>query len=275
MNYDAGTWTQAEINAIQTGEKGNLVKANGNTSLPSTNFQFGGFTAGSSRNGNVAPFIYISSYNYYVKDTSTGNSLTGWRVFDIEGDKVTLISAGNPEDYYHPYDRDTYRYISEYILSGNINSSWSTSEASNYQKRNWSNYINTNQGAQNATVLTKSRLDSWYSKYIESGADTYTHSTFQKIYETSYVSYQNVVDNFSYYWLSAAHDSGGLNYVNPRTNIVRNAGLSKSYAFGVRILVTLSSDVKFTATPTGTKIVTGGNTATYGGDQTYNCWEIK
>lgn len=213
VNYDAGTWTQSEIDAIQTGLATSLVTANGSTSLPSTKFQFGGFAAGSSRNGNATP--YSSSYNY-VKDASTGNVLTGWRVFDIDGDSVTLISAGNPEDYYHYWDGDNDGYVSEYILSGNVNSSWSTSEASNYQKRNWSNYINTNQKAQSATVLTKSRLDSWYGKYIESGADTWDYTSFRKIYAAPYLSYQSVVDNYSYYWLSAAHNALGVYFVNPR-----------------------------------------------------------
>lgn len=48
----------------------------------------------------------------YIKD-ETGNEVTGWRIFDIEGDNVTLISAGNPEAYYSVYgignlDANTY-----------------------------------------------------------------------------------------------------------------------------------------------------------------------
>ena len=56
VNYDAGTWTQEEIDSIQTGRKTSLVTANNSTSKPSTAFQFGGFTAGSSRNGNTTPY---------------------------------------------------------------------------------------------------------------------------------------------------------------------------------------------------------------------------
>lgn len=43
---------------------------------------------------------------------------------------------------------------------------------------------------------------------------------------------------------------------------------------GVRILVTMSSDILITSEKVGTKTVTGGNITTYGGDQTYNVWNI-
>ena len=273
INYDAGTWTQEEIDAIQVGPTSRLVTANGSTSLPTTAFQFGGFTAGSSRNGNATP--WESTYNY-VKDGSTGGAITGWRVFDIEGDILTLISAGNPEDYYHPSGTN-YVYITEYILTGNVNSSWSngTTQAQNYQKRDWSNYINTAQKAESATVLTKSRLDEWYTRYTDTpNANVYTDATFRKIYEDSaYHKYQNMVDNYSYYWLSAAANPGNLYSVISGNRSVSN--ITSSGAFGVRVLVSLSSEVKFTAESVGTKTVTGGWTTTYGGDQTYNVWDIK
>ena len=275
VNYDAGTWTQEEIDSIQTGLQTNLQIANGSTSLPSNAFQFGGFTAGSSRNGNATP--YISSYNY-IKD-ETGNAVTGWRVYDIEGDTVTLISAGNPEDYYHSYDFD-YGYISEYILTGNVNTSWSGAETSKYQKRNWSNYVNAGQKAISATVLTKSRLDSWYSKYTDagSGANTYTNSTFQKIYSEPYIKYQSIIDNYSFYGLYTAFQSysvyrfaPGDRKLDPLNYVVDDYGGNE---MGVRVLVSLRPDVKFSAGRIGTKTISGGNMATYGGEQTYNCWAI-
>ena len=38
VEYDAGTWTQEEIDAIKTGDKSNLQTANGSTSLPTNAF---------------------------------------------------------------------------------------------------------------------------------------------------------------------------------------------------------------------------------------------
>ena len=271
VNYDAGTWTEEEINSIQTGLKTSLVTANNSTSKPSTAFQFGGFTAGSSRNGNATP--YNKTYNY-VKDGETGEAITGWRVFDIEGDTVTLISAGNPEDYYHT-EGTNYGYISEYILTGNINSSWSNGEAEteNYQKRNWNMYINRSQYGASAGVLTKVMLDEWYTKYTDSpNADIYISlSTFQKIYQEPYIKYQNLIENNSYYWLTYAYSSGFVYFASPYNC---NVNFNGKNTFGVRSIVTLSSNAKFNVEKAGTKTVTGGNMDTYGGDQTYNVWDI-
>ena len=267
VNYNAGTWTQSQIDAIQVGPKNSLVTANGSTNLPSTRLQFGGFVAGSSRNSNVKP---INKDQNYIKDASTGEALTGWRVFDIEGDKVTLISAGNPEAYYHNgLNGENYAYISEFILTGNVNSSWS-GNASDYQNRSWNDYVNVSQKAESATVLTKSELDRWYSKYIVADANTYIDETFQRIYN-EYTEYQNMIDNNSYYWFCESYDSESLFF---NRTYFRDLEYGTFGADGLRILVTLSSDALFSAEKTGTKTVTGGNTTTYGGDQTYNVWNI-
>ena len=121
IDYDAGTWKSSEINSIKTGLKTNLQTANGKKDTPSYNYQFGGYSAGSSRNENaVNP--YSSEYDY-IKDASTNKEVTGWRVFDIDGDTITLISAGNPEDYRLLGSSDDGREIgaaSEYILTGNV-----------------------------------------------------------------------------------------------------------------------------------------------------------
>ena len=270
INYDAGTWTQDEINSIRTGLKTNLQTANGSTNLPTKGYQFGGFAAGSSRNGNATP--YDDTYNY-IKDTSTNSAITGWRVFDVDGDNVTLISAGNPEGYYHE-NRSTSGYISEYVLSGNINSNFSASTANQYQKRDWNVYINEKQKATNAIPLTKSRLDTWYTKYLSiTNANTDHKSTVQKIYNETYVKIQNIIDNYSHYFLAETItvNSDCLCTFNPNSRRVLYANKG---AEGVRILITLSSDVLFGSTKTGTKTLTGGNMDTYGGNQTYNCWNI-
>ena len=276
VNYDAGTWTAAEISSIQTGLKTNLQTANGIASLPTNGYQFGGFTAGSSRNGNAEPYTYTSESTVigtYLKDSSTNSAVTGWRVFDIDGDNVTLISAGNPEDYKLTNETNS-AYASEYILSGNVNSNWSSSDASNYQKRNWNVYVNKNQKAVSATPLTKSRLDSWYTKYTGiSNADTSIVETFQRIYhQEQYIKYQNLIDNASYYWLGVSHNSTDMKYLDTGTCSVIN---NTNYTFSVRMLVTLSSDVLFTPSKIGTKTLSGGNMDRIGGKQTYNCWEIS
>ncbi len=177
VNYDAGTWTKEDIEAIKVGPNNELVSANNSTNKPNTAFQFGGFKEGDSRNGNATP--YDSTYNY-VKDES-GKSITGWRVFDVgEDGSITLISAGCPEDYCHAIIRNSNNgYISEYILSGNVNTKATSLDLpNNYTRRVWSQYINENLYATSATVLTKTELDKWYAKYIEQiNADTDDVST--------------------------------------------------------------------------------------------------
>ena len=269
INYDAGTWTQEEINSIQTGLKTNLQTANGSTDLPANTYQFGGFTAGSSRNENATPYIDITGgkkYGGYLKDTSTNSAITGWRVFDIDGDNITLISAGNPEDYNNPYGNDG-SYISEYILSGNTNSSAPSDLelGSKYIARDWSMYVNASYGSRiTATALTKTRLDQWYNKnYNLTSADTYNNSTFQKIYGTNN---ESLIDNYSYYWLASAYDGNRVCIVDPDNRFVGNYD---DNAFGVRVLVSLPSGIQ-TSEPVGTKTVTSRDK-----DYTYNVWNIK
>ena len=257
VNYTAGTWTEADMNKITA--SGAKIAANKSaTSLPSTSYQFGGFAQGASKDGNATP--YNSSYNY-VKDEN-GNAITGWRVFDIEADgTVTLITAGCPEDYYHP-DVTNGAYISEYILTGNQPNS--SVNYSTYTSRDWTMYQNSKYGATNAKVLTKAKLDSWYTKYMTAGttANTGTISTFQKIYGTKY---ESLIDNYSYYGLYSANGSIDVPYVDPNNRRVISGS---DYAFGVRVLVSLPSDIKWTRN--GTKTVNSRNV-----NYNYNVWNIQ
>ena len=275
VNYDAGTWTSTEINSIQTGLKTDLQTANGSTSLPSNAFQFGGFAAGSSRNGNATP--NASNYNY-IKDTSTGNGATGWRVFDIDGDKVTLISSGNPEDYVEQPEEGL-GVINEYVMTGNINSTWgeSDSEKSKYRTRSWNIYVNTNQKAESATLLTYKELENWYSKYLKTTLGT-TTSKFQVIYSEPYLKYQNIVDNYSFYYFADLYANYGIKRIYSFNPYIRSSainGTTNLVAYGVRPLVTLSTEALFSSTRAGTKTLTGGNMSRFGGNQTYNVWNLK
>ncbi len=248
-------WTEEDMNKIKaSGAK--MGANNSNTSLPDTDWQFGGFAVGDSKSGNARE--YNSSYAY-VKD-SAGNAITGWRLFDVADDgTVTLISAGCPEDYYHP-DAKNSAYISEYILTGNKNSSVTDVEFTAYMPRDWTMYENINLGSI-ASALTKGKLDSWYTKYVTGGitADTYPNDTFKKIYNTKY---ESLIDNYSHYWLSSAYNSGNLCNVYPNYEFM---GYSCNCAFGVRILISLPSNIRLTSAGSETKtLVSRGNTENYG-----------
>ena len=126
-------------------------------------------------------------------------------------------------------------------------------------------YVNSTYGSGiTATALTKTRLDQWYNKnYNLTSPDTYNNSTFQKIYGTNN---ESLIDNYSYYWLASAGNSGLVYYVSPGR---RNVNYCSSYAFGVRVLVSLPSGIS-TSEPVGTKTITSR-----GADYTYNVWNIN
>ena len=248
-------WTEEDMNKIKaTGAKIDANKSN--TSLPSVEYQFGGFESGNSKSRNAK--AYDSSYAY-AKD-SEGNAITGWRLFDVADDgTVTLISAGCPEDYYHPNATNS-AYISEYILTGNKNSNATSVDFTTYTPRDWTMYENTSLGSV-ASVLTKRKLDNWYTKYITEGtvADTDTNAIFQKIYNTKY---ESLIDNYSYYWFSFASYSDALCYINPND---RYENYSNNGAYGVRILVSLPSSIKIISAGNETKVVVSReNTQNYG-----------
>ena len=60
VNYSAGNWTAEDMAKIQN--SGAKIAANNSTSLPNKAFHFGGFTEGSSKDGNATP--HDSSYAY-------------------------------------------------------------------------------------------------------------------------------------------------------------------------------------------------------------------
>lgn len=268
INYSAGTWTSTDMTTIaNTG-----VTPNNSTDIPSKGYQFGGFAVGESRDGNATPCN--TSYNY-VKDKD-GNAITGWRLFDVSDDGVmTLISAGCPEDYFQPNAYGS-SYISEYILTGNVKGSVDASSlglGSKYKARSWDMYVNgEDYGAASATVLTSAKLDAWYSKYIILRGQAADNATFRKIYKTSTDCvnngmYESLIDNYSYYWLSSANNNYEVRNVNPYDRNENNGGYNS--ACGVRVLVSLSSEVKLSGEATDTKTVVSRSN-----EYTYNVWNL-
>ena len=277
INYELGEWTEEKMSLIKTGHINSLVSANNQYSLPNTEFQFGGFVVGSVIGNNSFADWLITNYGYkeYLTNANTLEDISGWRLFDVEEDgSIVLISAGNPENYVHPYANGN-GYISDYILTGNINDKWNVTTASNYKIRNWNMYKNTEQYATNVEVLTKSRLEKWYSKYIIKNADILNKQTFRLIYDLQYQRYYNLIDNWSYYWLPGFGDSSRMYCVVPEDREV--ASPPQTFAFGIRILIVLSPETLIIKEPVD-KITVTTNSDDYHGDelldQTYNCWDI-
>ena len=278
VTYDAGVWTEKEIASIKTGTKGSEASANNDITLPTTSYQFGGFTADMSRNDGVLEYDntnYMYAKMYEGNDTANQVPLAGWRVWDIDeaNNTLVLVSAANPEDYRHNGGQ---AYQSEYILTGNVNSSWTDmtpeTAAEGFTKRDWSMYVDSLQGAVSARALTRTDLNNWLAKYVSNN-----FGNIGNIYNSANVKYQSLIDNHSYYWLSAANYYGGLCYVDPGYRCVND---NRYYAFGVRVLVSIDLSSKISRKPTSTKAVTlkdmkwGSGTYTEASDYTYNVWTL-
>ena len=207
VNYDAGTWNQSTDTSKITSSGGTVTWS---SSKPTSQGQFGGFTNGQSRNSNSTPY-----------STSYTPDYSGWRVWDIDEStrEITLISAGHPETYYH-----------------GTNSSTSTNILRN---RDWSMYENQYAKSGSAEVLTKEEFDRWYKKYIDSRVDdTWDVSTFPAVSTQPLIT---LAENGSYFWLASPYSTDGLYCVLP---YFRNVYYSRNSAFGVRVLVSLKSDVQ-------------------------------
>ncbi len=271
VDYTAGNWDAASLAKI----KASGANKEATTSIPTAGYTFGGFGSTASRDGNALPGN--DSYEY-VKYTSGGEEVTGWRVFDADttNNKITLISAGCPEDYYHPCG-DDYGYISQYILTGDSTGIPNTLNLSSYKPRDWTMYENSSKGAiaNSAVALSKTRLEEWYSKYIVSNANIEDNSTFQIIYdnnynEKDYTKYNTLIDNYSYYWLASPYlsDTRFLYRVYPASMFVSMNG---DYAFGVRVLVSISGVQLTKSTTTKTLQDPRESSTTYA----YAYWNIQ
>ena len=140
-----------------------------------------------------------------------------------------------------------------------------------YTKRNWDAYINENQKAIEARILTKKDLDNWYEKYVNyTSTDVSDKDIYKLVYDTKY---ESMIDNNVDYWLSTSPGASNFYYLwhfSETSCYVNNY----QYGFitqGVRVLVTLSSNTKVSEKPIETKtIVNPDSEKTW----TYNVWNI-
>ena len=187
VNYDAGTWESSDESKI-TSSGGTCTWG----TKPSKQGQFGGYTVGSSRNSNAS-----GSYNFEPYGTP---DYSGWRVWSIEGDVVTLISAGHPEVYYHKSGQSS---ASVSILTG----------------RDCTMYVNSY--ATKAWILTGDEARIWYNTQF---GTNYSSLSNWYMNEFSTASPVDVLDNNAYYWFASKYDSNSLYCVYPDAHWVFNYG---------------------------------------------------
>ena len=145
VKYDAGNWTQAEIQALQSKSLYNINKSKTASNTAGLNFTFGGFTyEGDTTNASdIASGNIITSRNQSVTPQSGYGTpkYSGWQILESKEENgrtyVTKIThAGSPENFVYFYTTDYDNRRVEYILSGGQRQTG----YSTYQPRDWSMY---------------------------------------------------------------------------------------------------------------------------------------
>jgi len=219
VNYTAGTWSET----VPTPTEENP-------------FTFGGYTVGQSRDTNY---------------TGSSSTYEGWRIWDISDDKktITLVSAGCPEAYYQKEVHmeeddeqtwDRYAYNSELILTGSTEGT--IDDAYPSTPRDWSDYLNVTQHATSARVLALNDFNMWCLKYFNSDSEI-VESDYNHILSST------LTNGLDSYWLGNAvywclMEASELDSEDGEL-VFTGSESQGGYANGVRILVTLDTNVTF------------------------------
>ena len=232
VQYDAGNWTQAEIQALRSK---NLYDIN-KSKIVNLNFRFGGFTYDGDTvnksdidNGNI-----ITSRNQSVTPQSGYGTpkYSGWQILETKEENgktyVTKIAhAGSSENFVYYYVDSFDNRRAEYILSGGQRQT----DYSTYQARDWSMYKD--------------------KKLDKNGYISDVHAmTYDEAYKTTgnQSSGTGMRNTGAYYWLASFYTNS--NYLWCTINLGSMSG-GYGYCWGVRPVVSLTSGV-YIKTGTGT-----------------------
>jgi len=231
IDYDAGNWTETKT-------------------VPTEYLTFGGYTLGQSRNINasgVEKGNTASDFSY---------EYTGWRIWDISDDSISIVSAGCPEAFYGRLYGGSDQNNAEMILTG----STSGTIDSNYSStpRDWSMYESQYAKSGTAKVLKLNNVEYWENKYL--GKHTY-----ELLEESNKLN--SMILNNKQYWLGTYEGDDYESYF-VWGDTTENGGRVEIYSipdvFGIRLLINLKTDIKFNETPS--KLQEDG--------YTYNKWTI-
>ena len=224
VQYDAGTWTQEEIN-----ELGSLYNENSShTASTALNFTFGGFKAGDSRNSSVSPESGSGTPTY-----------EGWQVLESEEKTVngekrlyikSIVHAGAPENFVYYYTQTNDAYRAEYILSSGKTKNSSLTSNIPTKTRNWDKYKDQSK----LSLIDSVRCMTYDDAYKITNSTSNTNDPRRK--------------TGAYYWLGSAYSSSRL------WDVYYNGGVyyDGNFCFGVRPVVSLKSGV-YIKSGTGTE----------------------
>ena len=247
VQYDAGNWTQAEIQELQGKNLYNINKAKTASDASGLNFTFGGFTyEGDTANASdIASGNIITSRNQSVTPQS-GQGIpkySGWQILESKEENgktyVTKIThAGSPENFVYYYTTSDNNKRVEYILSSGKRQTGNNT----YQSRSWQMYIDQSQKDLIANTTDKDGKqikDIHAMDYNEAYAITNNKDNTTGIRNTG-----------AMYWLASASTSNA-GYV---WGVYLNGEMAtgSDYCWGVRPIVSLTSGV-YIKSGTGTE----------------------
>ena len=242
VQYDAGEWTEEEINELKSKNLYNINKAKTASNASGLNFTFGGFTykgdasnVSDISNGNV-----ITSRNQSVAPEKGYGTpkYSGWQILESKEENgkayVTKIThAGSPENFTYYYTTQNDAYRAEYLLSSGKRQTGNNT----YQARDWSMYKD------------KTLEKNGYISDVHAMTSNEAYNIAGN-YETT----TGMRNTGAYYWLENAQNHRYMYLVMSNGELwIRNLMGSDRHSFGIRPVIEMNE---------GVYIVSGSGTAT-------------
>lgn len=223
IEYNAGVWKETEINQL---------KANGhyvNGELPDKEFTFGGFIAGSNRNYSIDAY----SNSHITQDPRFSK---GWKVLSNKNGVIKIISAGTVEAYKHSQYSEIDGFysggISEYILRN---------------AKPYNDKVHTLEDYLNLDIIPRD-----FTMY-ENNLAVPNSARCCDIYDCYYVdnsinSSEDPLKNLGiFYHIASMQENTALGRVEPSGSVY----MSANTCYGIRIVLTLKSNIVITSNNTG------------------------
>ena len=236
VQYDAGDWTEGEINSLKNSKLYDLNASHTTSSTFKLNsdsgydFTFGGFTyKGDTANENTAGVITSRNQSVSPQSGYGTPKYDGWQVLESKEENgktyvTKLVHAGTPENFVYYYTTSYDAYRAEYLLSnGQRQTGWST--------------------LSNGTAINPRSWDMYKDKELD--AKGYIKEVHAMTYSEAYAITNStgittgIRNTGSYYWLGSASRSDHLRRVNNDGYI----GSNRNCCWGVRPVVSLESGV--------------------------------
>jgi len=168
--------------------------------------------------------------------------VSGWRIWSIEGNEVTLISAGTPEVLNPSYNLVTTPIVESSAPSPTLDGNLGTIGSQLLRSRDYTMYENSYAKVGKACVLTQDEVEEWYISQFGESLDTWIFEEIKAPLEVFlvccfYLADGRALDNGDD-WLCQIHWWGDCWRLADWSS-----GCECAYGSGIRILVTLKDGV--------------------------------